>query len=70
MAGRGGSGLSGEVYRVLLVLLSHLYLTTTTAVAEDDGEEFNHTKLDVCSVILQLKKLTANFFNAIYKKCV
>ena len=38
--GRGRGALSGEVFRVLLVLMSHLSFITTTAVTEDDGEEF------------------------------
>lgn len=36
-----GSVLSGEVFRVLLILMSHLSHTATTAVAEDNGEECN-----------------------------
>ena len=32
--------MMGEVVRVLFVLHSHLSFITTTAVAEDDGEEF------------------------------
>ncbi|CAI8023966.1 Nuclear pore complex protein Nup205 [Geodia barretti] len=34
--GRGRGALSGEVFRVLLVLMSHLSFITTTAVTEDD----------------------------------
>ena len=39
MEGCAGSVLSGEVFSVLLILMSHLSHTTATAVAEDNGEE-------------------------------
>ena len=34
-----GSILSGEVFRVLLILMSHLSHTAATAIAEDNGEK-------------------------------
>ena len=36
--------LSGEVFQVVLILMSHLSHTTATAVAEDNGKECVYTK--------------------------
>ena len=43
MTGCLGSLLSGEVFQVVLILMSHLSHTTATAVAEDNGKECVYT---------------------------
>ena len=61
--------LSGEVFSVLLILMSHLSHTTATAVAEDNGEEcykelINSNVLTITiSLPLPLESLLATLFS-------